>query len=265
MTEKKEKKTKKTGLELLREPFDDNQIGKLPKPLAWQTKKYKEDKSTGGKCMVCGGYHHKDVIHLDYVGHAALTDKLLDCDPKWTWKPVAFTDLGLPAFDQSGGLWIELTVLDVTRYGYGHAAGSEWKDIGSREKEVIGDALRNAAMRFGAALDLWHKGDLHADDEGDEMTAPKKPKGSHNLDKNIRPFLSAILSTTSLEEFKQVKIDYKEPLNKITKEWPEYMTECQSEEQTKTYNDQITDHKKRLQSDKDMYEQQEKDFVNPLQ
>jgi len=29
-------------------------------------------------------------------------------------------------------------------------------------KERIGDALRNAAMRFGAALDLWHKGDLHA-------------------------------------------------------------------------------------------------------
>ena len=31
-------------------------------------------------------------------------------------------------------------------------------------KERIGDALRNAAMRYGAALDLWHKGDLHADD-----------------------------------------------------------------------------------------------------
>jgi uncharacterized protein YjbJ (UPF0337 family) len=37
-------------------------------------------------------------------------------------------------------------------------------------KERIGDALRNAAMRFGAALDLWHKGDLHVatdDDDGD--------------------------------------------------------------------------------------------------
>jgi hypothetical protein len=32
-------------------------------------------------------------------------------------------------------------------------------------KERIGDALRNAAMRFGAALDLWHKGDLHKDDD----------------------------------------------------------------------------------------------------
>ena len=31
-------------------------------------------------------------------------------------------------------------------------------------KERIGDALRNAAMRFGAALDLWHKGELHVNE-----------------------------------------------------------------------------------------------------
>jgi hypothetical protein len=41
-------------------------------------------------------------------------------------------------------------------------------------KEMIGDALRNAAMRFGAALDLWHKGDLHADDE--EPATPSAPR-----------------------------------------------------------------------------------------
>jgi hypothetical protein len=35
-------------------------------------------------------------------------------------------------------------------------------------KERIGDALRNAAMRFGAALDLWHKGDLHKDEEPEQ-------------------------------------------------------------------------------------------------
>ena len=35
-------------------------------------------------------------------------------------------------------------------------------------KERIGDALRNAAMRFGAALDLWHKGELHAHLEADD-------------------------------------------------------------------------------------------------
>jgi hypothetical protein len=106
---------------------------------------------------------------LDYVGHAALTDRLLDCDPLWNWEPVAFGADGLPIIDRNGGMWIKLTVCNHTRLGYGHPDG---KQGGDAVKEIIGDALRNAAMRFGAALDLWHKGDLHGDDE---PAAPAKP------------------------------------------------------------------------------------------
>jgi hypothetical protein len=155
----------KTGLELMREPFPANHILKRPQSTSNQTEELKRDRSVGIKCVVCGVWHHKNAVHLDYVGHAALTDRLLDCDPHWTWEPLAFDDKGLPLFDASGGLWIKLTVCGIQRLGYGHAQASNFKEIGSREKEVIGDALRNAAMRFGAALDLWHKGDLHADDE----------------------------------------------------------------------------------------------------
>jgi hypothetical protein len=32
-------------------------------------------------------------------------------------------------------------------------------------KEIVGDAIRNAAMRFGMALDLWSKVDLHKESE----------------------------------------------------------------------------------------------------
>jgi hypothetical protein len=156
MTEKQ----KPTGLALLREPFPPNQISKLPKPTKAQTDAVRADFKKGIRCQVCGAWHHPDVVHLDYVGHAALTDRLLDADPNWNWEPV--TDTGLPKLDQNLGMWIKLTVCNVTRLGYGHAEG---KQGGDAIKEVIGDALRNAAMRFGAALDLWHKGDLHADDE----------------------------------------------------------------------------------------------------
>lgn len=158
--------SKKTGLELLREPFPAHQISKLPKETKAQAEARKTDRAVAINCQVCGGWHHKHAVHLDYVGHAALTDRLLDADPNWSWEPVAFRD-GLPAFDGSGGLWIRLTVCGVTRLGYGHAALKQQMDPGSREKEVIGDALRNAAMRFGAALDLWHKGDLHGPEERD--------------------------------------------------------------------------------------------------
>lgn len=145
---------KPTGLKLLREPFPANQISKLPKP--------KSRDAVKGHCNVCGGWHGLPAVHLDYVGHAALTDRLLDADPMWNWEPFAVDERGLPALDGFGGMWIRLTVGGVTRIGYGHAGD---KQGGDAIKEIIGDALRNSGMRFGAALDLWHKGDLHADEE----------------------------------------------------------------------------------------------------
>jgi hypothetical protein len=164
-------KQKPTGLALLREPFPANAISKLPKPTKAQTDAVKADFKAGIRCDICGTWHHPKVVHLDYVGHAALTDRLLECDPAWNWEPVAFDDKGLPAIDQSGGMWIRLTVCGVTRLGYGDAEG---KTGGNAVKERIGDALRNAAMRFGAALDLWHKGDLHGSDDDDPVEAKTK-------------------------------------------------------------------------------------------
>ncbi len=159
----------------LREPFPAHQISKLPKPTKKQTEELRADFTKGKRCGVCGGWHQQDVVHLDYVGHAALTDRLLDTDPHWFWEPMAL-DGGLPAFDQSGGLWIKLTVCGVSRLGYGHAAAKPNMDPGAREKEVIGDALRNAAMRFGAALDLWHKGDLHVPDADEAPANGERPQ-----------------------------------------------------------------------------------------
>lgn len=144
----------KEGLKKLRAPFEEHQISLLPKPTKRDAPK--------GRCNECGGYHGLPAVHLKYVGHAALTDRLLDCDESWTWEPLAFGPDGLPLLDKDGGMWIKLTVCGVTRFGYGDAQGKTGPDA---MKERIGDALRNAAMRFGAALDLWHKGDLHKDDE----------------------------------------------------------------------------------------------------
>jgi len=162
-----------TGLALLRKPFAANQISKLPKPTKRQTDEVKADFKKGIRCQVCGGWHHPQVVHLDYVGHAALTDRLLDCDPEWSWEPVVME--GLP--NPGAGMWIRLTVCGVSRLGYGSADG---KQGGDAIKEIIGDALRNAAMRFGAALDLWHKGDLHADpDEAEaEVEQPAQQASS---------------------------------------------------------------------------------------
>lgn len=162
----------KEQLKKLREPFELHQISKLPKPTRAQTEAVKRDYKSGIRCKICGGWHHPDVIHLDYVGHAALTDRLLSVDPEWNWSHAYLDDLGYPIIDKDGGMWIKLTVCGVTRLGYGDAQG---KTGGDAMKERIGDALRNAAMRFGCALDLWHKGNLHLD-KGEEA----EPRGNES-------------------------------------------------------------------------------------
>lgn len=187
----------KTGLALLREPFPPNQVSKLPKESKQQREERQSNRAAGITCSVCGGWHHRNAVHLDYVGHAALTDRLLDADPNWSWEPVAYRD-GLPAFDASGGLWIKLTVCGVSRLGYGHAAAKPQMDPGAREKEVIGDALRNAAMRFGAALELWHKGDLHAHEECDEREDRQSDTGpSTKLDTSPKARAQRIIEGVS--------------------------------------------------------------------
>lgn len=150
------------ALQKLRVPFEANQISKLPKPTKAQTDMVRSDYQKGMRCQLCGTWHHKDVVHLDYVGHAAITHRLLDVDPLWSWEPVAVDANGLPMLDKDGGMWIRLTICGMTRLGYGDADG---KTGPSATKERIGDALRNAGMRFGMALDLWHKGVLEMEPE----------------------------------------------------------------------------------------------------
>lgn len=212
----------------LREPFPAHQISKLPKETKQQSAQRKAEQEKGNwppKCAVCEGYHHRNAVHLDYVGHAALTDRLLDTDPAWFWEPLAFRD-GLPAFDPTGGLWIKLTVCGVTRLGYGHAAAKPGQDPGAREKEVIGDALRNAAMRFGAALDLWHKGDLHGPDEADDPDHDERARPARSEarkgEKPLCPALKAAKPTIdaipSIAEVKSWEANNEAILSKLDNE-----------------------------------------------
>ncbi|WP_186449447.1 MULTISPECIES: hypothetical protein [unclassified Rhizobium] len=203
------------ALKALRAPFPDNQISKKPKETKQQKEERERDRRLGIRCQLCGQWHHKETIHLDYVGHAALTDRLLDVDPLWNWEPVSFTQDGQPAFDRMGGMWIKLTICGHTRLGYGHADG---KNGGDAVKEVIGDALRNAAMRFGAALDLWHKGDLHPVDpngENDDTT----PGGESTKP----PKATAADQKRGLEEIERELVDCRTPgdVVKLLNAWAE--------------------------------------------
>jgi hypothetical protein len=143
-------------LKALRTPFPPEKLGKLPKGTL-SGEEYKRLPKT--HCATCGGYHPAtNTIHLDFVGHADVTERLLDVDPEWNWRPMAVAPDGGPALKLNAaglpyGLWIKLTVGRVTRIGFGSVSPGAF----DAEKQLIGDAIRNAAMRFGVALDLWRK------------------------------------------------------------------------------------------------------------
>lgn len=129
-------------------------VSKLPKNVAKQ--------GDSRHCSVCGGYHRPASLHLDYVGHSDVTKVLIEVDPHWNWQPgwhsttgpidaFALTNPGEPRI-----MLGELTVLGKTIQCVGTCDSGKGPDA---LKELIGDLLRNGAMRFGLFVDLWSKAD----------------------------------------------------------------------------------------------------------
>lgn len=174
-------------MKALREPFPPDMVGRLPK----------------------GG------VELDYVGHGAVTSRLLEVDPEWSWEPLSVDDHGFPRLDAQGNLWIKLTVGGVTRLGVGD---------GPNMKVLIGDALRNAAMRFGVALDLWIRG--HAeDDEQQPQQQSQRSKPAQlapalaDLIADIDSFPEPNRSALVAEIYQQVWNGQEAPLEKLPENW----------------------------------------------
>jgi len=98
----------------------------------------------------------KGGITLDFVGHADITRILIEIDPHWSIEPVAYDEAGLPAAKKIGNMiqaGFRMTLLGQTRYCVGSVEERK-SDIG---KELVSDAIRNGAMRFGISLSLWTK------------------------------------------------------------------------------------------------------------
>lgn len=211
---------KPDGLARLREPFGPAHVGKLPRITCPQC-----SNSSGRccaehskrKCPECDNFITERHIHLDYVGHGAVTDRLLEVDPGWSWEPVAWDGDGFPAFICDKQLnphafWIRLTVLGVTRLGVGTCPAGQF----DAEKVLIGDALRNAAMRFGVALDLWIKG--HAED--DERTTATADRQGPDRQSSAPPDPTKVRATPDIVgEFHHLKDQLGDDQRAALKAW----------------------------------------------
>lgn len=145
----------------------------------------------------------KGGLQLDYVSHAHVTQRLLELDPFYTWEFVAQNPAnGLPVYDDNGGLWIRLTVCGVSRYGYGEPSGGT--NPNDKVKSAIGDAIRNAAMRFGIALSLWQN-DKPANDQLTQLKNLLAKQGATDAPTALKIFND--LMGTEITTFEQLRLD----------------------------------------------------------
>lgn len=162
------------------EPFGEGQVGKKPQYTCQDCSKRSCKTHAKQWCETCKQTISTAHMHIDFVGHAHMTAKLLKLDPFWSWEPVAFDEEGLPKIRVTQGqasLWIRLTVCGITRLGVGVEPVEKFgRPNDNLLKELIGDALRNAGMRFGLALNLWAKGELLEADETSNEQPPAEPE-----------------------------------------------------------------------------------------
>lgn len=166
---------------------------------------------------------------LAYIGHADVNERLDLVDPEWWWRPRSvsvdgelmkqalmeghdtfahFLDNLPPAYDNEGGMWIEMVIHNddgqpVHRLGYGDAPG---KRGSSAIKEIIGDAIRNAAMRYGVARYLWSRSEIALAKSGQpskkrepaaRKTQPARPRNQGPRDEGVSP--AQVIAQTAFE------------------------------------------------------------------
>lgn len=190
--------------EVLQRPFEPESVSKKPQPWCRACVDAKGHCAEHVKkaCKACGQRITEAHVDLDYVGHADVTMRLNEADPDWHWEPL-YVDVdpeliklamtlpdaleiirelmrnAPPRLDRDGGMWIRLIIHDDdgaphAKRGYGDAMRKQGPNA---TKELIGDAIRNAAMRFGVATLQWSKNDRmeHQPVEA-ELTGPAKPR-----------------------------------------------------------------------------------------
>jgi len=135
--------------EALRKPFDPKQIGKLP----LKTK-------TGS------------TIYLDYVGHAAVVDRLNAVAPDWT--------LTLDRIVEADGHVLAaigtMTIGGKPMTEVGEPTGQN--TYGQELQTALGNLIRRAAMRFGLGIDLWSKEELHGSEDSAAAGTGEKTQGT---------------------------------------------------------------------------------------
>ncbi len=256
-----EPKPTPTVWERLTATFGSEDIEQKPQPISRDQNQPKFPCKAGpdGKSQAsvdntfCGGFHARSV-HLTYVGHAGITTRLNEAvgPDGWTWRPL-YTDPtptqqrmleaavtagnvdlydrimqdvarnGAMRLDSDGGLWIVLTVNGVEKIGYGDAQGKRGPNA---TKELIGDAIRNAAMRYGVGTYLWAKSGkaraLASQHGSDADDAPSQQRGGQQQQEPQGPPLPSAGEVRTALDKALLEPDPQKKLDALKAVWDKY-------------------------------------------
>lgn len=136
---------------------------------------------------------------LDFVGHADITKILIEIDPLWWWEPVGWNN-GRPDIQVVNGMavmWGHLYVHGKAMLG----VGTVKHDKPDLDKELVGDFLRNAAMRFGICLSLWTKQEWEGQEVAGKTQGMSRSGGSHTTGNPVRvPVSSPVTADDTLSK-----------------------------------------------------------------
>lgn len=104
------------------------------------------------------GKVNKGFGQVDFIGHAAITDRLNQAAPGWTYRVEPVVIQGKDGLPHVMAVFGTMTVGGVTRQEVGDV--EHMSRYGDELKKAISDFIVRGAMRFGVGLDLWSKEDL---------------------------------------------------------------------------------------------------------
>lgn len=124
----------------------------------------------------------KGKVDLDYMGHADITLALISIDPFYDYGWLTHPDGTMLIQDRGRRLVLEGW---VKVHGHVHrCVGTCEANKFEPEKELIGDLLRNGAMRFGFATQLWSKAEQY---DWAQMIEPSTSSGLYEPQRQPEP------------------------------------------------------------------------------
>lgn len=155
---------------------------------------------------------------LDYVSHAAVTNRLNQAAPDWTYEVERVEVRGNIARDNDGSHFVTdpaglphvvavfgtMTIGGVTRQEVGEV--DSFSTYGLELKNAISDFIRRAAMRFGVALDLWAKEELSSGPGASSSDTTATPLGGSELAGAGEPKESPLPTSASVPSVEEPEI-----------------------------------------------------------